>query len=552
MPATSANFAGLHRGGACTGGSCGAGSPPDPNGDVGPNNYVEAVNTSVGMFSKTGTQQAAFTFNSLWATAGSGTPCDTKNNGDPTVVYDPMADRWFVADFAFAFSGFNPVGPFYECIAVSKTSDPVSGGWWLYAIRTDDAAHPWLPDYPKMGIWPDGLYMSANMFDCTSGCTYKEVRVWAFNRTVMEAGQPLQGVLFDTSATYFSMLPGNLRGAAPPAGTPNYFTSEDQFAYTFDVFKFHVDWVTPSSSTFTGPISVSQTSYANPCSAPQPATATKLDSLGDRVMMQAQYRNISGTESLWVSHTAGCGPTGVQWAQINVTGGTIAATPVQQQIWTNVNSDGVYRWMPSLAVDRLGDMAVGYSASSATVYPSIRDAGRLTTDPANTLAQGEGTIVAGTGSQAFNCGGGPCTRWGDYTAMTVDPIDDCTFWYVNEYYTTTGSNDWQTRIASFKYPNCGGAHVTVAPNSGPATQGVSVFGSGFSPGESLRVKYKTGLSAPGPSSVILCNTTTTATGTFFCNAHIPGSATAGSRGAHAIVAKGLTSLTKAKTTFTLT
>src|SRR5205807_6846812 len=165
-------------------------------------------------------------------------------------------------------------------------------------------------------------------------------------------------------------------GAAPPAGTPNYFTSEDQVAYAFDVFKFHVDWVTPASSTFTGPVSVSQTSYANPCSAPQPATATKLDSLGDRVMMQAQYRNISGTESLWVSHTAGCGPTGVQWAQINVTGGTIATTPVQQQIWTNVNSDGVYRWMPSLAVDRLGDMAVGYSASSATVSPSIRYAGR--------------------------------------------------------------------------------------------------------------------------------------------------------------------------------
>ena len=459
MPATTQNFAGLHLAGACTGGNCGNGYPPDTVGDVGPSNYVEAVNTSVGIFSKTGTQQAAFTFNSLWNGANTGTSCDTANNGDPTVVYDPMADRWFVADFAWTNIDN---GPYYECVAVSKTGDPVSGGWWLYAIRTDDATHNWLSDYPKMGVWPDGLYMSVNMFDCSSLCSsapFKGVRVFAFNRTVLEAGQPLLGVRFDTSATYFSLLPSNLRGAAPPVGTPNYLISESGTAFQFLVFKFHVDWVTPASSTFTGPTAVSQTSYpfAGGSTVPQPGTTTLLDSLEDRLMMQAQYRNISGTESLWVSHTVGSAPTGVQWAQLNVTGGTISPAPVQQQIWTNLNNDGVSRWMPSLAVDRLGDMAIGYSASSSSVFPSVRYAGRLAADAANTLAQGEATMFAGTGSQAFNCGGAACHRWGDYTAMSVDPVDDCTFWYVGEYYVTTTSTDWQTRIGSFTFPGCSAA-----------------------------------------------------------------------------------------------
>ncbi len=460
MPATAQNFAGLHLAGSCTGGNCGNGYPPDTVGDVGPTNYVEAVNTSVGIFSKTGTQQAAFTYNSLWSGASTGTACDTSNNGDPTVVYDPMADRWFVADFAWTNLS---AGPYDECVAVSKTGDPVTGGWWLYAIRADDNTHPWLPDYPKMGIWPDGLYMTANMFDCLNAscgsATYEGVRVFAFNRTVMEAGQPLQGVLFDPGSAYFSLLPSNLRGAAPPVGTPNYMIAESQTAFQFQVFKFHVDWVTPASSTLTGPTTVSQTSYsfAGGNTVPQPGTTTLLDSLEDRLMMQAQYRNISGTESLWVSHTVGSAPAGVQWAQINVTGGTVSPAPVQQQIWSNVNNDGVSRWMPSLALDRLGDMALGYSASSTSVFPSINFAGRLVTDSVNTLAQGEATMFAGTGSQAFNCGGAACHRWGDYTSMSVDPVDDCTFWYVGEYYVTTTSTDWQTRIGSFKFPGCSAA-----------------------------------------------------------------------------------------------
>jgi hypothetical protein len=432
----------------------GAGWPPDTVGDVGPNHYVQAVNTSFAVFSKTGTRITALTFNTLWSGAGTGTACDSSNDGDPTVVYDPVGDRWIVADFAFANVN---TGPYYECIAVSRTSDPVSGGWYLYAVRVDDAAHPWLGDYPKMGIWPDGLYMSANMFDMATGGTYKEVRLWAFNRSDLESGVALRSVVVDLgTTTYFSLLPGNLRGTAPPVGSPEYLVDESQSLFAFDVWKFHVDY-SGSGSTLTAPISVGQTSYtvANP-TVPSPGNA--LDSLRERLMMQAQYRNIGGSESLWVNHTvrtSASGPTGIQWAQINVSGGSIQPTPVQQQIFGNVGSDGVHRWMGSLAVDAAGNMALGYSASSAGLNPDIRYSGRLAGDPAGTLPQGESSLLTGVsrGTQVGNCGGSTCVRWGDYSAMSVDP-DGCTFWYTTEYYATNGLN-WQTRIGSFRLASCG-------------------------------------------------------------------------------------------------
>ena len=198
------------------------------------------------------------------------------------------------------------------------------------------------------------------------------------------------------------------------------------------------------------------------------------------MMMQAQYRNLNGTESLWVNHTvktAVNGVTGIQWAKINVTGGTISAAPVQQQIYGNVGSDGLHRWMGSLAVDKDGNMALGYSVSSSTVNPDIRYAGRLASDPVNTLPQGETTMLAGVtrGSQSGNCGGAVCTRWGDYTAMTIDP-DGCTFWYTNEYYESTGLN-WQTRIGSFKFAQCTPVDTTpptAVDQAATTNQGVAV------------------------------------------------------------------------------
>ncbi len=467
----------------------GNGHPPDTNGDVGINHYMEGVNTSIGIYTKTtGLKATAFTFNAFWSGAGTGTACDTGNQGDPIVLYDTIGQRWIFMDFAWTNI---QDGPYYFCFGVSQTSNPL-GSYYRYAIRADDAAHPWLPDYPKGGVWPDGLYFSANMFDClTAGCntaTYKEARVYALNLQKMESGATLtvnDVQAKDTSASYFTLMPSNVRGTLPPANTPNYFVSEDQSLFRWDVFKFHVDFTTPANSTFTGPTQVTQASYVTAAgSVPEPSPGNNSDSLAERLMFFNQYRNISGIESIWVQHTTGTAsastPTGVQWAQINVTGGTVNTTPVQQQIFNN-GADGLNRFMGSLAVDQQGNAALGYSVSSSSVAPDIRYVGRLASDPLNQLPQAETTLLPSVtrSVQTGTCGGSACTRWGDYSAMTVDPVDDCTFWYANMYFPVQGSN-WVTRIGSFKFPSCGASptltntttSLVSAPN--PSTFGQAV------------------------------------------------------------------------------
>ncbi|HTX93170.1 MAG TPA: hypothetical protein VMC09_18290 [Anaerolineales bacterium] len=457
MPAPLQNFAGLDFA------NWGAGWPPDPNGDVGPNNYVQMVNTSVGIYDKSGNRLAAFTLNSFFSTAAS--PCNNSNNGDPIVLYDAPDDRWLVSDFAWTNI---QNGPYYQCIAMSKTGDPVSGGWWLYTFRTDDATHAWLNDYPKFGLWNDGIYLSANMFDCLdSACgsaTYNGVRVWAFNRSDLASGAPLRSVHFDMSNTnYGALLPANYRGTPPPAGEAEFFSSIDAPGL-FHLWRFHVDWTTLTNSTFTGPNNTTLATFAWPsANVPQPGTSNALDTLGDRQMMQLQYRNLGGTEALWATHTAASGGvTGIRWYEIRNPNGT--PTVFQQGTY---QPDSTWRWMPSLAVDQNGDMAVGYSASSSSVFPSIRYAGRLVTDPLGTLGQSETSLVVGGASQTNTCGSAACTRWGDYTAMTVDPVDDCTFWYTDEYYLSGGgaSGNWQTRIGSFKLPSCGVSGPTATPTN---------------------------------------------------------------------------------------
>ena len=282
-----------------------------------------------------------------------------------------------------------------------------------------------------MGIWPDGLYMSANMFDCldfTCGsATAEGVRAYALNLSDLVSGAVLRSVVIDVTGatTRFSLLPSNYRGTPPPAGRPNFFVAEATSTFAWEVFKFTPNYVTPASSTFTGPTNVSQASYTTAATVPQPAPGNNTDTLADRAMMQNQYRNIAGVESLWVNHTTGTAsastPTGVQWAQINVTGATINTTPVQEQIYNN-GADGLNRFMGSLAVDRQGNMALGYTASSSSVAPDIRYVGRLAADPLNTLPQTEVTMLPGV-TRSVQTG---TSRWGDYSAMSVDPVDDCT------------------------------------------------------------------------------------------------------------------------------
>ena len=416
----------------------GAGWPPDTHGDVGPNHYIQAVNTSIGIFDKaTGTRLAAFTFNNFFVAAGGSGVCATYNQGDPVVLYDQVSGRWIITDFAFTSV---TKAPYYECIAVSKTADPVSGGWWLYTFTADTAN---LNDYPKLGIWGDGVYMSANMF--RGGKTYKGVKVWALNRDDLINGAALRSVSFTLGTSYFSLLPANVKGTLPPIGTAEYFLSDYGSTTSMNLWKFKVNWTTPTSSTFTGPTSFAVASLVKPTAkVPQLGSTETLDALGDRLMTWLQYRNISGAESLWVSRTVVSGASmGIRWYEIR----GMSATPAVYQQGTYA-PDANYRWMSSLAVDKFGNMAVGYSVSSSTMYPAIRYSGRLVTDPLGTLGQGETSLIEGTGSQS-----GGYNRWGDYSSMSVDPVNDCTFWYTTEYYETV-SNNWQTRIGSFQYPNC--------------------------------------------------------------------------------------------------
>ena len=471
MPPASQSFAGLSFLDSCGGTQCGDGWPPDPNGDVGLNHYIEAVNTGYAVYTKTGMLLTSFTENALFAGAV-GTPCNGDSAGDPIVLYDQQANRWILTNFAFATSGHTPLPPFYQCIAVSKTSDPVAGGWWLYAVRMDPGGAGLPPigainDYPKFGIWTDCLYMAANEFDETQVSEpFIGTAVASFSRADLYAGAVLTWALgfIDDSTDPSTMIPSNLRGrgqsSLPLPGTPNYFVSQSTTQFAFEVRKFTAGANCGGGFTLGPATNVSEAAYTIPPvdSIPQPGTSNLLDTVDDRLMQKVQYRRVGATESLWVLHNVKSGSTvKPQWAQIDVTGGVVATTPVQQQIYAPDAT--LNRWMGSLAVDRQGNMALGYSTSNGASpnFPSIASSGRLAIDPLNTLPQTEVQLVAGAGSQKNMCGGAPCHRWGDYTAMSVDPADDCTFWYVNQYYDSLAngnSGNWQTRIAAFKYPSC--------------------------------------------------------------------------------------------------
>jgi len=474
-PSPIANFLGLDFA------NWGAGRPPDTVGDVGPVYYIQSVNSSLGIYRKSDSVRvAAFTFDTFMSQGNFGNLCDTENFGDPVILYDTFEDRWVISDFAFQLDGSNnvisPPGA-YQCFAVSKTGDPVTGGWNYYSLHLTDA----LGDYPKMGIWPDGIYMSANMFGFPAGASFQGSRVWALNKAQMYAGNPtIQVVQFSPPAAEFTVLPANarLQTGTPPPGSPNYFSVVWQFTNAVSVYKFHVDWNSISLSTFTGPsLVLVPASWGSPPATVPAQGGNANDTLGIRLMMQNQYTNIGGVESLWNTHTVlgGAAATAApRYYQVTVTGGTVAANTTQAA--THAPDTTVNRYMPSLAVDRAGDMAIGYSASSSTLMPAIRYVGRLSTDPVNTLPQTETSLVEGTGSQNTS------TRWGDYSAMSLDP-DGCTFWYTNEYYITTGGN-WQTRVGSFQFPSCTPATngtvqgtVTATVGGAPISGATVAFGS---------------------------------------------------------------------------
>src|SRR5262249_29382157 len=364
--------------------------------------------------------------------------------------------------------------PYSDCIAVSTTSDP-TGSWNRYVFQYNNTD---FVDYPKLGIWSDGYYITYNIF--ANGQNYTGPEVCAFDKSKMILGQAATQQCFKRSTSYFSLLPADIDGPSlPPSGSPELFLSYG--TNSLQLWKFHVDWTTPANSTFsTTPTQFSVAAFNAACGGgtciPQPATTQLLDSLADRLMYRLAYRNFGDHESLVVTHSVSAnGASGMRWYELR--GPWTTPTVFQSGTYA---PDSTYRWMGSIAQDHVGDMALGFAVSSGSVRPGARYTGRLVGDALGTMGQGEGTLVNGTGSQ-----NGGLSRWGDYTSMSVDPVNDCTFWYLGEYLTSDGNWNWHTRVASFKFPSCsgqGGPPPVVSsfiPTSGPVGTNVSITGSNF-------------------------------------------------------------------------
>jgi hypothetical protein len=430
-------------------------APPDTNMAVGPNHIVQWVNVRFAIYDKSGIMLPGYPKpgNAFWQ--GFGGPCETRNDGDPIIQYDVVADRWIASQFTTA-------SPYYQCFAISQTGDP-NGAYNRYAYAFTNG----FPDYPKISVWKNAYFASYNIFTSAGG-GWKGPRICAYDRAAMLAGTSAVQECFNPGKSYGSLLPSDADGGsafAPPSNT-GYFL--DYGNNSLLLWRFSPNFVTPANATLTGPISLSTASFSPACGGgtciPQPS-GQNLDSLADRLMYRLAYRNFGDHEALVVNQSVTAGTSvGIRWYEIR---NPLTSPTIFQQ--GTFAPDATFRWMGSAAMDKMGNIGVGYSASSNTVVPGIRYTGRETTDPLNTL-QSEQIAYPGGGSQT-----GGLSRWGDYSAMRIDPSDDCTFWYTNEYIPNNGSFNWRTRIASFKFNSCNGQNFTIAatPSSSSVNAGNS-------------------------------------------------------------------------------
>ena len=433
-------------------------TPPDPVAAVGLSHVVVMANSRFAIYTKTGTLLVGSNINSLWS--GFGGACENENAGDPIVLYDQRADRWILTQFTAA-------GPtYFNCVAVSQTNNP-TGSYFRYAISSGSN----FPDYPKYGTWTNAYLITTREQNAGSDVG---IGVYALNRAQMIAGNPSPTVisfLAEPGATPYrvghGLLPADIDGfTEPPPGSPAYVIGTQDNGGPFgapsdaiNLWKFVINFTTPASSTFTltNTIPVGAFDSMFPCSPgsrdciPQPGTATKIDHLGyrQRPLFRAAYRNFGSHEAIVTNQSVEAPGTiaGIRWWELRSPNSS--PTIFQQGTYAPGVGDGIHRWMGSMAMDREGNIALGYSASNASVFPSVRYTGRLASDALGTLPQGEGIIVAGGGSQTGSA------RWGDYTAMVIDPTDDATFWYVNQYYPVTSATTWRLRVGSFRLAgNC--------------------------------------------------------------------------------------------------
>ena len=445
-------------------------APPDTNASVGPNHIVETVNLDLAVFNKAGgLLYGPVPINTLWSGFGGG--CQIDNDGDPIALYDSIADRWLITQFAVTTTHY------LDCVAISQTPDP-TGAYLRYSYSYAD-----FPDYPKFGVWPDAYYVTFNMF--AGGTTFAGATTCAYDRAKMLTGALATQQCFNAGVSWGGLLPSTVNGAtAPPAGSVNYVLGLDTPATSnrLAYWKFHVDWTTPANTTMTGPSFLTVSTYTNSCSTlprgdciPQGGGGTNLESLADRLMYRLNYRNLGNHEALVVNHTIEVGSgsslhSGVRWYEVRPDAAR-NLTLFQEGTYA---PDSSWRWMGSMNMDQAGNIAAGYSVSSPSISPQIHYTGRLATDALGTMTQGENTIINGGGSQT-----GGLARWGDYSSTAVDPTDDCTFFHANQYLKASGSFNWSTRIAAFKLPGCPATAPTpdfslsVTPASATVTQGTA-------------------------------------------------------------------------------
>ena len=471
----------------------------DPNGAVGTKQFMEWVNPWYQAWDKS-------TFAAVWPKPQAGTtPFTTNGNvncehisGDGVIIFDRLASRWVIAAHNSGSTNY------FYCVAISNSDDLTSStlAWFTYAIPlnkilgTNAEGATYFPDWPKIATWPDAYYIAMDLEDPSNGFQEVGVLACALDRTDMLIGataktpqcfnapSPITGSMY----LAHSFEPADVEGTTPPpTGAPEYYASienpvNDGVTTTSDVFnlwQFHVDWSNPANSTF-AQSTVPVTAYTPGCylasapvntiCVPEPSTATtqqSIDSVGDRFMFRFAYRNFGTYQSFLASHTVQTGTgtgsqTGIRWYELRGNG-----VPALFQSGTISPDQSLYRFMPSIAQDQSGNAAVGYSVSSSAMHPGIRASWwSLATQTSPT----EISLFNGAGDQenAFN--------WGDYTSMTVDPVDDCTFWYVNQYLSanqTGTAKIWQTRISNFSLSTCGG--VTLSPS--PLTFGPQPVGS---------------------------------------------------------------------------
>lgn len=406
-------------------------APPDTDGDVSLNHYMQMVNNGFAIWDKEGTLLYGPADNStLWE--GFQGPWSSTNDGDPIVIYDEYEERWIASQFAMPYY---PLGPYYELVAVSATSDP-TGEWYRYAYEFSK-----MPDYPKFGVWNDGYYFTINQF--ANAANWAGGGICALNKEKMLVGDPgAEMVFFDMGYSYGSLLPSDADGTIQPSEeSPAYFVNMGN--NVLRVWEVEMDWENMENSTVTLIHNLSTQPFAsNNISIEQPETDQRLSPLAGRLLFRLQYRNFIDYEVMVTNHTvnAGGGRAGVRWYELRKYD---ADWEIYQQ-GTYAPDDGENRWMGSVAMNQYGDIAVGYSVSSENTYPSIRFAGQSKENSGSGILDlPETSIFEGTKSQTG------VNRWGDYAMMSVDPSDHQTFWFTTEY--SNGGWNWRTQIASFRF-----------------------------------------------------------------------------------------------------